>query len=1227
LDATNSSNLLLLGSSSPFNDNVQDIAISGHTAYVAAGAAGVGVIDISNPAVPATVGVLDTRGYAEGIAVAGTTIYLADGPDGLRIINAANPAGLLEVGSAFPFNYAFDVAVAGRYAYVAAGGGGLLIADVSNPFSPIEIASYDTPGYAYGLTLIGTTVYVADGWGGIHAVDASNPALPIQKSSYSTPGWALNVTAVGTTLYVANGANGVRLLDATNSSAIREVGAYTGSGFARRVAAGGSAVYVADTVQGVQIVNANIIAQPSLIGQYVGIVEARWVAVAGSYAYVGGGKSGDLIIVDITDANNPRQVGVFQAEGYISSVMINGNYAYLASYESTPNYLWAVDITDPAHPILAGTFPVSSLEPIYGAAREAVLRGGYIYVADEYGLRIFDVGDPTNIRKVGTIQLNENNQEKDTLGVAVSGNYAYVAGAMGGVRIVDVSTPTAPRLVSTFSTSGNCFSVAAEAGRLYAGSGDGTIQVVSVADPARPVAVGSYSSQGPVYGLSVVGNQLFVSNGGGGIQVLDISNPAAVSLQTFIETPGEARQLVSSGDLLYVANGSGGVAIYRSQAGNGTMTPRAYSSQSSGKWLWPSASRSSSTTVCTVASTADSGAGSLRECLTNAIAGLQINFAASVFPPDNPAVIYLQSPLPTLAAGSVTLDAGNAGVVIDGGHSVENGIKIASASNRIMGLHIANFSGDGLLIDYPSQYNQIGGDRFVGNGPSGQGNVFTGNRNGMRILSASHNTVTGNMIGTDASGTMAMGNEWGVMVSSDAFFHRLGGLSPGERNIVSGNTRTGIDLMESSAWNVVVGNYIGTDITGTVAIPNGSGVVIEVGATNNVVGGTTAGERNIISGNTLRGVTLSDSRSVQNSIIGNYIGTDVSGMAALPNGDGILVWGAGFNRIGGSLPGEGNLISGNRYPGVVINGLTPKDIAIVGNSIGVDASGNLAIGNGSHGILITDGVQHNFIGGTGPAEMNIVRGSPVGIEVASVGTKYNSIAGNLVGNNSSAGIYIHDHAASNFVFRNSVVNNAVGIRVSASAFNALRGNGVASNASAGIDLDDDGNQMVPPPVIAYGNERNVWGSSCAECIVDIFSDANDEGATFEGSVMADVAGAFAFPGTETLTGPKITATATDRSGNTSEFSVPYLDNTVPPYVTQADCLFDWAERAYPDFFAPGGATSHILLSYYYRHYSLTNAYLGMSSLDSRLYFLGPQSGNSLIDVGSLSTWLATAGCQ
>ena len=209
-----------------------------------------------------------------------------------------------------------------------------------------------------------------------------------------------------------------------------------------------------------------------------------------------------------------------------------------------------------------------------------------------------------------------------------------------------------------------------------------------------------------------------------------------------------------------------------------------------------------------------------------------------------------------------------------------------------------------------------------------------------------------------------------------------------ERNIISGNLFAGVWMTGSGTdHNVVAGNYIGTDVTGTIALANASlpvfegegdvnsGVLIDDGASDNLIGtsGHSAddvGQRNVISGNGYDGVDIDGSGTDGNVVAGNYIGTNAAGAAGLANGgDGVVVTdGAASNWIGvNSVSGgpenadQGNLISGNGYAGIQLYyGSTASVVA--GNLIGTDRTGSKAIPN-THGIAIDS--SNNLVGTSG----------------------------------------------------------------------------------------------------------------------------------------------------------------------------------------------------------------------------------------------------------------------
>jgi titin len=154
----------------------------------------------------------------------------------------------------------------------------------------------------------------------------------------------------------------------------------------------------------------------------------------------------------------------------------------------------------------------------------------------------------------------------------------------------------------------------------------------------------------------------------------------------------------------------------------------------------------------------------------------------------------------------------------------------------------------------------------------------------------------------------------------------------------------------------VIGNYIGIDVTGTASLGNGEqGINIASGPMYNKIGGQSVGERNIISGNALRGVNIANSN--YNTVLGNFIGTDVNGNRAIGNkADGILLGNANYNTI------SKNIISGNTVHGFDI--MNSNNNSFTGNYIGVDVTGNDSLSNGGIGITIWGGSNNNIVGGS-----------------------------------------------------------------------------------------------------------------------------------------------------------------------------------------------------------------------------------------------------------------------
>ncbi|WP_121061631.1 NosD domain-containing protein [Chachezhania antarctica] len=302
------------------------------------------------------------------------------------------------------------------------------------------------------------------------------------------------------------------------------------------------------------------------------------------------------------------------------------------------------------------------------------------------------------------------------------------------------------------------------------------------------------------------------------------------------------------------------------------------------------------------------------------------------------------------------------------------------------------------------------------------GVIATRNRaQGISVLEVDRFTLTDSRVGCDRSGTEAEPNRSGLVLSN-AQDCRVG---PG--NVISGNRVYGLSIVGGrSRGNHVFGNFIGCDATGAQPVPNTRSGILVFHASDNVIGGARPEQRNVISGNLRNGVNIDSSAmrplsamseedigvgprspSRRNRVIGNHIGVDASGTAALPNGlSGVLLFMSQDNQIGGAAPGEGNVLSGNARFGINVTGpnpdrpnwrlfaldrkaneviqTVPDDEAtpltdepgnrILGNIIGADATGQRAIPNGNSGIGVFY-MPNTVIGDEEPGSGNTISGN------------------------------------------------------------------------------------------------------------------------------------------------------------------------------------------------------------------------------------------------------------
>jgi hypothetical protein len=243
-------------------------------------------------------------------------------------------------------------------------------------------------------------------------------------------------------------------------------------------------------------------------------------------------------------------------------------------------------------------------------------------------------------------------------------------------------------------------------------------------------------------------------------------------------------------------------------------------------------------------------------------------------------------------------------------------------------------------IDWSSPNNTIGGTS-----PAAR-NVISGASQADGILvNSSGNVIQGNLIGTNAAGDAAVGNYYGIYaLLGGADNNLIGGTSPAARNVVSGNGFSGIEV--DTLNNLIEGNFVGTNAAGTAAIGNAQyGIVVS--GSNNTIGGTAAGAGNLVSGNGSVGIGIPYGIS-GNIVAGNKVGTDATGTQIVCGHStaGIDISGGG-NIIGGTQAGAGNIIAFNKNEGVRVDGQTGN--SILHNSIFSNGNGGIVLGSNGVG--------------------------------------------------------------------------------------------------------------------------------------------------------------------------------------------------------------------------------------------------------------------------------------
>jgi hypothetical protein len=942
-----------------------------------------------------------------------------------------------------------------------------------------------------------------------------------------------------------------------------------------------------------------------------------------------------------------------------------------------------------ASDFFGGTVSISGDTVVVGAARHKVganTSQGAAYVFTRSG---------TTWSQQQELTADDGGQgDNFGVGVAVDGDTVAV-----GANIHPVVSSAGPGAAYVFTRSGTTWSLQQELSASDGASGDSFGESVAISGSTLVVGafnhtVGTTSRQGAAYvftlsdgawsqqqeltssdggatdnfGVSVAISGGTIAVGAPGHQVGGHAAQGAAYVFTFDGTTWNQQQELTAPDGVANAFLGIGLALDGDTAVAGAYAQQVGSTAQQGAAYIQDVSTSTATVTVNVGSTivvtttADSGPGSLRQAILDVNASSGGDKIAFHIGSGGVQTIKPTSPLPTITQ-SVTIDGttqpgftGSPLIVLDGSNISGNGLVISAGTSTVLDLVVDNFktgygialtinggnvlagnyvgtdvtgaaaahdqggvllldssnntiggaaagagnvvsgnSSYGLYLQGNSNYNVVEGNYFgtdatgatalgnsydiridtsgntIGGAAAGAGNVISGSFAGIYVSSGTGNQIQGNYIGTDATGTKALANSFGVTLWSSSSGTMVGGTASGAGNLISGNSSDGLQIFANN--NVVQGNTVGTDVTGATALANGGDGVIVTNGSNNTIGGTSAGAGNLLSGNNGDGIGLaaSSGNGTGNVIQGNLIGADITGAKALGNARGIYLNNMTGTLIGGTAAGAGNVISGNTGDGIFFFAGSMNQVQ--GNFIGTDWTGTQALGNGQDGVAISL-AQDNTIGGTASGAGNVISANGgSGVSISGASAQANVIQGNFIGTDQSATINLGN--AVNGVTVAGGSNNTIGgtapgagnsiafngndgVLVDTGAGNTILSDLIFSSGNLGIELTNNGNANQAAPQLASAGEDGsttvvqgtISGPANTTFSIQFYSDpaadptGHAEGQTLLGilTVTTDGSGtaSFSFTASQAVAaGQVVTATATNTStNNTSAFADP-----------------------------------------------------------------------------------------
>ncbi|MBI5215551.1 MAG: hypothetical protein HY960_07335 [Ignavibacteriae bacterium] len=570
-------------------------------------------LDVSNPTTPTIIGEYLTDGIIIDLKIKNNIAYLCIG-NNLLLVDISIPSNPSKLSEIYINGFTTNVAFGDSLVYVATWGGTLFVVDASEPSSPqikktigassnlfwciaakgdyvyvsdlewwgtraINVVHPESVFVTFGYDL-GLSAYVIDtllfigGYGYINTYSISNPSAPVLVNTLDSPSGAITgMTSKDSIVYAVTDAGSVYAIDITTPDSLVVRGSLQGGkifGTAPLDIAVGNELYVTRS-NGLQIVDILLPDSLEQLSFFPTSGDAEKVTVSGNKAYLACGYAG-LWIIDISDVLRPVALGNINTGGFMTDVLVSGNYAYTVNYpfyeNDTTDGVWIIDIQNPQMPNIVSHYIGINRYSGNSGPNSLAISGTTLFMTqvattqnDYSTLELININQPTHPLRAG---VYDNNNSAITYHVSVLDSFAYLAIGNRGLKIIDWHSSSNLQEIGTVLNF--AIGVGSKDSLMFAFSPP-VFTVFNVSNPFSPDTLGIVTiANAPSTELDVAlsGNFVYWAETYlGAIDISDVRNPVQTAFYSPPYFDGYVRSVDVTGDTIFTANFYNGMSILR----------------------------------------------------------------------------------------------------------------------------------------------------------------------------------------------------------------------------------------------------------------------------------------------------------------------------------------------------------------------------------------------------------------------------------------------------------------------------------------------------------------------------------------------------------------------------------------------------------------------------------------------------------------------------------------